>query len=134
MKKEATPDEEALKLSRREREILDAVYSLGQGTVTEVVQEMKDPPSRTAVRTFLRIMEEKGHLSHTTAGREFVYQPTRPRTRMGKSALRRVLEVFFDGSVEKALAAHLLDPNTELKQEDLDRLEDLITEIREKGN
>ncbi len=112
---------------------MDAVYSVGKGTVTEIMSAMVDPPSRSAVRTFLRILEEKGHLSHTAAGREFVYRPTRPRVREGKSAFRRVVDVFFDGSVEKALAAHLMDPDAKWDREDLDRLDRLIDEIRKKG-
>ena len=133
MKNTSTSEETSPGLSRREREVMDAVYSVEAGTVTEIMAAMEAPPSRAAVRTFLRILEEKGHLSHTSAGREFVYRPTRPRARAGRSALPRVMDVFFDGSVEKALAAHLMDPDAKWDREALDRLDRLIDEIRKKG-
>jgi predicted transcriptional regulator len=88
---------EAEQLSRRERQIMDIVYAHGQATASQVLRELADPPTRTAVRTFLRILEEKGHLSHEKSGREFVFRPTHPRASAGKSALRRLLDVFFDG-------------------------------------
>ena len=96
-------------LSRRERQIMDAVYARGEASATEVWQDLHDPPSHTAVRTLLRILEEKGHLRHKKQGRRFIYRPTRPRGRAGRSALKGVLETFFDGSLEKAVAAHLAD-------------------------
>ncbi len=117
-------------LSRRERQILDAVYARGKASADDVVSALPDPPTRTALRTFLRILEDKGLLSHEKQGRAFVYQPTRPPEKAGKSALRRVLETFFAGSVEKALAAHLADPATQLSQEEVDRLAKLIDEAR----
>ncbi len=113
-------------LSRRERQIMDVVFTLGSATVTQVWRQMADPPSRTSVRTLLRILEEKGHLRHRKQGREFVYRPVRARARVGRSALQRVLETFFDGSLEKALAAHLSDPSTQLSDEEAERLGDLI--------
>lgn len=93
---------------------------------------LPDPPSRTAVRTIMRILEEKGHLKHTLSGREFVYAPTRPRTRAGVSALRRVLDTFFDGSLEKALAAHLADPAIELSPKHIQSLKRLVQRARAK--
>jgi len=119
-------------LSRRERQIMDVVYARGRATATEVLEGLADPPSRTAVRTFLRILEEKGHLRHRKEGREFVYQPIRPRWSAGKSAFRRVLNVFFGGSLEKAVAAHVADPDAELTQAELRRLAQLIREARRK--
>lgn len=113
-------------LSRRERQIMDVVFALGSATVTQVWRQMADAPSRTSVRTLLRILEEKGHLRHRTQGREFVYRPVRARARVGRSALQSVLETFFDGSLEKALAAHLSDPSTQLSDEEAERLGDLI--------
>ncbi len=113
-------------LSRRERQIMDVVYALGGATVTEVWQALSDPPSRTSVRTLLRILEEKGHLRHRKQGREFVYRPVRARSKVGRSALRRVLETFFDGSLERAVAAHLSDPSTQLSDEEAERLAALV--------
>ena len=120
-------------LSRRERQIMDVIYARGEATATHVLQDIPDPPTRTAVRTFLRILERKGHLQHRQQGREFVYRPTRARERTGRSALRRVLEVFFEGSLERAVSAHLSDPSAELGPEELERLSDLIDQARKRG-
>ena len=120
-------------LSRRERQIMDVVYAQGSATALEVVEQLPDPPSRTAVRTLLRILEEKGHLKHVQRGREFVYQPTQPRLRAGRGAFQRVLKTFFDGSLEQAVAAHLADSSARLSAEELQRLADLIHQARNKG-
>jgi predicted transcriptional regulator len=121
-------------LSRRERQIMEIVYARGTATATEVRAAMADPPTRTAVRTLLKILEGKGYLQHETRGREFVYRPTQPRGRVGQSALRGVLHTFFDGSLEKALAAHLADPEIRPSPEELKRLARLISEARKKEN
>jgi BlaI family transcriptional regulator, penicillinase repressor len=123
-----------LKLSRRERQIMDIVYARSEASASEVWQALPDPPSRTAVRTLLRILEEKGHLRHKKRGREFVYQPTRPRRRAGRSAFRRVLDTFFDGSLEKAVAVHLADPSAKLPADELQRLVELIRQAEPKEN
>ncbi|NQT12058.1 MAG: BlaI/MecI/CopY family transcriptional regulator [Planctomycetes bacterium] len=124
--------DEQSQLSRRERQIMGIVYTRGKASVTEVWQALADPPSRTAVRTLLRILEEKGHLRHGKRGREFVYTPVRPRGAVGQSALKGVLATFFDGSLEKAIAAHLSEPGIEISDEELRRLDRLIREAREK--
>jgi BlaI family transcriptional regulator, penicillinase repressor len=120
-------------LSRRERQIMDVIYARSEATAHDVVEGMDDPPTRTAVRTMLRILEQKGHLKHRQAGREFVYAPIRPRKRVGQSALRRVLSTFFGGSLEEAVAAHLSDPGTELSEGELKRLSSLIEQARKQG-
>jgi predicted transcriptional regulator len=120
-------------LSRRERQIMDIIYAQGGATAVEVVRSLPDPPSKTAIRTLLRILEEKGHLKHIERGREYVYQPTQPRLRAGRSAFQRVLQTFFDGSLEKAVAAHLADSSANLATEELQRLADLIQQARNKG-
>ena len=120
-------------LSKRERQIMDVIYSLGAATATRVIEGLEDPPSRSAVRTFLTILEKRGHLRHTKAGKEYVYTPTRPRRSVGKGALRRVIDVFFSGSLEEAVAAHLLDPKTTLSQGELQRLSLLIAQAKKKG-
>jgi predicted transcriptional regulator len=117
-------------LSRRERQIMDIVYGRGKATATDVLADMPDPPSRASVRTLLRILEDKGHLKHRARGREFVYEPVRPRTRVGRSALRRVLETFYDGSLEQAVAALLADRQWGLTEEQLNRLARLIRQAR----
>jgi len=122
-----------LQLSRRERQIMDVVYALGEATASDVVANMPDPPHRTTIRTMLRILEEKGHLTHKKRSREFVYQPTRARARAGQSALRRVVRTFFEGSLEKAVAVHLSDPKSNLSEDELKRLADLIRQARRKG-
>ena len=119
------------RLSRRERQIMDIVYARGAASVTEVLLRMSDPPSRTSVRTFLRILEQKGHLEHDKRGKEFVYRPTRPRKRVAPSALRRVLSTFFDNSIEKAVATFLNDPRASISNEGLNRLAALIRRANE---
>ena len=120
-------------LSRRERQIMDIVYARGEATAADVLGGLPDPPTKTAVRTLLRILEEKGHLTHRQDGLTYVYRASRPRGRAGRSALQRVLQTFFDGSLEKAVAAHLGDAATELSPDELNRLADLIDQARRKG-
>lgn len=120
-------------LSRREREIMDVVYQLGTASTNDVLAKMADPPSRTAVRTFLRILEQKGHLAHRLQGREYVYRPVKPRQAAGRSAVQRVLRTFFGGSLEKAVAVYLADPGSAISAEELERVESLIREARKKG-
>lgn len=122
-------------LSKRERQIMDVVYAHGEATVTQILAEMPDPPMRGALRTLIRIMEQKGHLTHRQQGREFVFRPTQPRGQAGRSALGRVLDVFFGGSLENAVAAHLSDPrrNKKLNPEELQRLSKLIEEAKKQG-
>jgi BlaI family transcriptional regulator, penicillinase repressor len=122
-------------LSRRERQIMDVVYHhTGGATATQVFEEMTDPPTRTAVRTFLRILEEKGYVEHRKTGREFIYRPTRPRGIEGRSALRHVLDTFFDGSLERAFGAYLHGPGPKPKAEELKRLAAMIKEAKKLGN
>jgi len=117
-------------LSRRERQIMDIVYARGEATAVEVLEALPDPPTRTAVRTLMRILEEKGHLTHRRDGLTHVYRPSRPRGRAGRSAFQRVLHTFFEGSLEKAVAAHLGDAATDLSAEELKRLAELIDSAR----
>ena len=122
-------------LSRRERQIMEVIFRRGRATAAEVHAELADPPSRTAVRTLLRILEEKGHLRHKQEGLTFVYEPTRARTQEARSALRRLLDTFFEGSFEKAVALHLGEGPGKLSPEELDRLAELIREAKKKkGN
>lgn len=125
--------DEHTSLSRRERQIMDIVYARGEASATEVLADLADAPGRTAVRTLMRILEHKGHLKHHKQGRQFVYRPTRPRSRAGRSALTRVLQIFFDGSLEKAVAAHLTGPDAELSDDELKHLLRLIRQARSKG-
>ena len=108
-------------LSRRERQIMDVVYRRGRATAAQVAEGMPDPPSYSAVRAMLRILEEKGHLKHERVGMRYVYAPTHPRVKAGQSAVRRVVETFFGGS-PAALMVNLLETG------DLDERE--ISELR----
>jgi BlaI family transcriptional regulator, penicillinase repressor len=121
-------------LSRRERQIIEVVYAHaadGKGATAEQVEAgLPDPPTRTAVRTFLRMLEDRGLLRHEKRGRAFVYKPVKPAGQAGKSALRRVVETFFGGSLERALTAHLADER--LSDEEIRRLEDLIEKAKRK--
>ena len=120
-------------LSKRERQIMDVIYSLGSATATQVLERLENPPSRSSVRTFLTILESRGHLRHKKIGKAYLYEPTQPRQNVGKSALRRVLDVFFAGSLEHAVTAHLLDPRTEVSKEELKRLSAIIGQAKKKG-
>ena len=120
-------------LSRRERQIMDVLYRDGQATASEVLAALPDPPSYSAVRAMLRILENKGHSRHVSEGTRYVYQPTLPRDRAGRPALAGVLETFFDGSTEKAVAALLDLSRDELSPEQLDRLSQLIDQARMEG-
>jgi predicted transcriptional regulator len=119
-------------LSRRERQIMDVIYASGSATAAEVHAALPDPPSKTAVRTLLRILETKGHLSHFEDGPRFVYRAVRSRERVGRSSLKRVLDTFFGGSLERAVAAHLTDSAVELSAEELKKLSQLINQARKK--
>jgi len=120
-------------LSKRERQIMDVVYSLGSATASQVLERLENPPSRSSVRTFLTILEKRGHLRHKKTGKKYVYEPTLPRQNVGKSALQRVLDVFFAGSLESAVTAHLLDPETEVSKEELKRLSAIISQAKKRG-
>ena len=113
-------------LSKRERQIMDLVYSLGQATVKQVADGLPDNPSTTAVRALMLILKRKGHLDETKVGREGLFQPTRTPRKAGRSALRQIVQTFFGGSLERALAAHLSDPRTKLSKEEVARLRALI--------
>ncbi len=112
---------------------MDAVYRQGRASVAEVVEQIPDPPSYSAVRTMMGILESKGHLAHTQEGTRFVYCPTRPRRAAGQTALRRVLQTFYQGSTEKVVAALLDAEASRLSPEDLARLADLVEQARREG-
>jgi len=121
-----------LELTRRERQVMDIVYALKEATATDVLGAIPDPLSRVTVRTMLRVLEEKGHLKHTKRGRQFVYRPVRPRRQVGQSAMRRLVDTFFDGSLTEAVAAHMVDPAADLSPDELKRLAALIRQARKK--
>ena len=120
-------------LSRRERQIMDVLYELGRATSAEVRERLPDPPSYSAVRAMLRILEDKGHLRHEQDGPRYVFFPAVPRETARESALRRVVRTFFDGSAEGAMTALLNLGVEDLDEEALRRLADLIAEARKEG-
>ena len=124
---------EQAKLSRRERQIMDIIFELGQATAAEVLDKLPDPPSYSAVRAMLRILEEKGHLKHHQVGPRYVYQPTQSRQDARDSAIQRVVRTFFDGSTEQAMAALLDLSSSEMNEENLDRLQQMIEQARKEG-
>lgn len=115
-------------LSRREQQIMDVLHELGEAGATEVQERLPEPPTRTAVRTLLTILESKGFVEHRADGRRYVYRPLVSQRAAGRSALQRVLRVFFGGSLEQALAAHLSDPRAKLDEQELERLRQLLDE------
>lgn len=119
-----------VQLSRRERQIMDAVWAAGEATVSRIMAAMPSPPTRGAVRTLLMILERKGHLAHRKVGRELLYRPTKPRAPAARSALARVLQTFFAGSLERAVAARLTDPAAKVTDEELARLSELIEQAK----
>jgi BlaI family transcriptional regulator, penicillinase repressor len=112
---------------------MDIIYQRGQATAAEVTENLPDPPSYSAVRAMLRLLEEKGHLRHEQDGPRYVFKPTLARDRAKKSALKQMLQTFFDGSIEQAVATLLDVSRSKISQEELDRLSQLIEEARKEG-
>lgn len=120
-------------LARRERQILDLLFAAGRATGQEIQRALPDAPSYSTVRTILRVLERKGYVRHTEEGLRYVYEPAIPREKARKSALRRLLETFFDGSAQQAVAA-LLDPKVaRISREELDQLAALIEKARQES-
>ncbi|MCI0487134.1 MAG: BlaI/MecI/CopY family transcriptional regulator [Blastocatellia bacterium] len=120
-------------LSRRERQIMDIIYQRGQATAAEVMENLPSPPGYSAVRAMLRLLEEKGYLKHQQDGPRYIYLPTLSREKARQSALKQMLQTFFDGSTEEAVAALLDISRSRLTDEELDRLSQLIEEARKEG-
>jgi BlaI family transcriptional regulator, penicillinase repressor len=119
--------------SRRERQIMDALHQRGRATAAEVQAALPDPPSYSAVRALLRILEEKGHIKHCTEGARYVYLPRASREAARRSALRRVVSTFFQGSVAQTMAALLETADSRLPDSELDKLEQMINQARQEG-
>ena len=120
-------------LSRRERQIMDVVYARGEAAADDVSAALPDPPSYSAVRALMAILVDKGRLKHRSEQGRYIYMPTRRRAQEGRSALRRVLDTFFEGSLEKAVAALLQGSDAKLSEQDLQRLGRLIQQARKEG-
>jgi predicted transcriptional regulator len=120
-------------LTRRERQIMDVLFRHGRATAAEVMDRLPGDPSYSTVRTQLRVLEEKGHVRHEDDGIRYVYMPAVPRHAARKSALRHLVDTFFDGSSEKAVAALLGGEGSRITGEELDRIADLIAKARKEG-
>jgi predicted transcriptional regulator len=117
-------------LTKRERVIMDVLYRLGRATAAEIRQALDGAPSDSTVRTQLRVLEGKGHVRHEEQGLRFVYMPTVPRHAARRSALRHLVDTFFDGSSARAVAAILGGEAARLSDDDLDRIAELVDEAR----
>ena len=120
-------------LSRRERQIMDIIYKRAQATAMEMMENLPNPPSYSAVRAMLRLLEEKGYLKHQQDGLRYVYLPTLSREKARQSALKQMLQTFFDDSTEDAVATLLDISKSKLSKADLDRLSKLIDKARKEG-
>lgn len=121
------------KLPRREREIMDALYQSGEATVNEVIERMPDPPSYSAVRATLRVLEDKGLVKHKQDGPRYVYLPAIPTQKAGFAALKHLVHTFFDGSAEQALVALVQMSDANLTSAELERLSDRIGKAKKEG-
>jgi BlaI family transcriptional regulator, penicillinase repressor len=120
-------------LSRRERQIMDALYAMSEATVGEVMDRMPDPPSYSAVRATLRVLEEKGHVKHKQDGPRYLYLPTVSRDKAQNTALKHVVGTFFGGSVEQAVMALLSMPETKMSEDQLEKLAEQVRRAEEEG-
>ena len=120
-------------LARRERQIMDILFRRGRATAAEVMDDLPGEPSSSTVRTQLRVLEEKGHVRHEEDGVRFVYMPAVARHAARKSALRHVVDTFFDGSAEKAVAALLGGEGARLTDQQINRIADMIAKARKDG-
>jgi len=123
-----------LRLSNRERQIMDILYRDESATAAEVHEQLPDPPSYSAVRATLRILEEKGQVRHDQDGPRYVFRPTVARDKAKRTAIRHLVQTFFDGSPELAVATLLDESASELSKDDFARLEKLIDEAKSKGD
>ena len=120
-------------LTRRERQIMDILYRLGRATAADVMKDLTGEPSYSTVRTQLRVLEEKGHVRHEEEGLRYVYAPIVPRHAIRQSALKHVVDTFFDGSTQKVVAALLGGEASRVSQEELDSIAELVERARKGG-
>jgi BlaI family transcriptional regulator, penicillinase repressor len=120
-------------LSRRERQILEILYQRGKASASEVRESMEDAPSYSAVRTLLKVLEDKGHVKHRAEGLKYVYVPTLAREKAKRTAVRHLLDTYFGGSPEQIVAALLDVSSTELTTEELDRMAQMIEKAKKEG-
>jgi len=118
------------KLSRRERQIMDVLYERGRATAAEILAALPDPPSYSAIRALIKVLEDKGHVKHQEDGPRYVFTPSVPRAKARKNAVRHLLQTFFDDSAGEAVASLLGASGSKLKPEELDKIEELIARAR----
>ena len=128
-----TKKDELQDLGRRERQIMDVVHQLGEASVGEVLAELPDPPSYSAVRTMIRHLESKKLLKHRQDGKRYLYKPTQSHQAASRSALKKLLDVFFAGSAADALAAMIDVSDAKLSADDFHRMEQLIKQAKAEG-
>ena len=121
------------KLSRRERQIMDILYERGQASVAETQEAMQDSPGYSAVRAMLRILEEKGVITHIQTGSRYLYRPVLPQEQAAQSALQHLVKTFFGGSIERTVSALVSEPEANLSEDDLARISALIEAARQSG-
>jgi BlaI family transcriptional regulator, penicillinase repressor len=123
----------AATLTRRERQIMDILYKRSRATAGEVMEDIPGSPHYSTVRTQLRVLEEKGHVTHEEHGLRYVYSPAVPRRAARKSALRHLVDTFFDGSAEQVVAAVLGGEGSKLTEEELNRISELVAKAKKEG-
>jgi predicted transcriptional regulator len=119
--------------SRREREIMDALYKLGKASAAQILDEIPNAPTYTAIRSHLAILERKGHVRHASDGTRYIYEPAVAREKMGGRAIDSLLKTFFDDSVEQAVTALLTRKDADLSRDELDRISRLIDKAKKEG-
>jgi predicted transcriptional regulator len=134
-KRSGRTSDEAAKggFSRREREIMDALYKLGRASAAQILEQIADAPTYTAIRTHLSILEKKGHVRHASDGTRYIYEPLVAREQMGRRAIDSLLKTFFDNSVAGAVTALLSRSDADIPKEDLERLSRLIEKAKREG-
>jgi predicted transcriptional regulator len=117
-------------LTKRERQIMDVLYRLGRATADEIMEQVPGAPGYSTIRTQLRVLENKGHVRHEEQGLRYIYLPTVPRRSAGRSALRHLVDTFFDGSSAKAVAALLGGEGSGISDDELQRIAELVNNAR----
>jgi predicted transcriptional regulator len=128
------PERDSATLTRRERQIMDILYKRGRATAGEVMDDLPGKLHYSTVRTQLRVLEGKGHVSHEEQGLRYVYLPAVPRRAARKSALRHLVDTFFDGSAEQVVAAVLGGEGSKISEEELDRIAEMVEKARKEGS
>jgi predicted transcriptional regulator len=121
------------KLSRRERQIMDVLYERGRATAAEILAALPDPPSYSAIRALIKVLEDKGHVKHHEDGPRYVFTPSVPRSKARRNAVKHLLQTFFDDSAGEAVASLLGLSAGKLKPEELDKIEELIARARKEN-